>query len=258
MIQVVDRPILRSLTNDATVGVYQANYRLGIFMMLIVSMYDYAWRPFFLATAQEPDAKRIFSRILTYFVLAGTGIILVLSFFMKEIVAIRFFGRTLIHPDYWSGLPIVPVVLFGYLFLGIYNNLIAGIYIEKKTQYLPAITIAGAVVNVGVNYLLIPSMGMMGAAIATLAAYAVIAGALYVVVQRFYPVTYEWKRIGLILLAGGISFGLWSAVSPPIWEWFWKVMLLLLFVGILALSGFFNAEESRALMSMLKKRTPRL
>ena len=60
--QVIDRPILRALTDDATVGIYQANYRLGIFMMLVVSMYDYAWRPFFFATAKEPNAKQIFAR----------------------------------------------------------------------------------------------------------------------------------------------------------------------------------------------------
>ena len=50
-VQVIDRPILRSLTDDATVGIYQANYRLGIFMMLVVQMYDFAWRPFFFATS---------------------------------------------------------------------------------------------------------------------------------------------------------------------------------------------------------------
>lgn len=53
VIQVVDRPVLRFLTDDATVGVYQANYRLGIIMMLIVSMFDYAWRPFFLSHARK-------------------------------------------------------------------------------------------------------------------------------------------------------------------------------------------------------------
>ncbi|MEX0601708.1 MAG: oligosaccharide flippase family protein, partial [Bacteroidota bacterium] len=52
--QVIDRPILKALTDDATVGIYQANYRLGIFMMLVVGMFDYAWRPFFLDHAREP------------------------------------------------------------------------------------------------------------------------------------------------------------------------------------------------------------
>ncbi len=62
MVQVIDRPILLALTNESTVGIYQANYRLGIFMMLVVSMYDYAWRPFFLTHANEPDAKQLFCK----------------------------------------------------------------------------------------------------------------------------------------------------------------------------------------------------
>ena len=114
-VQVIDRPILRALTDDATVGIYQANYRLGIFMMLVVSMYDYAWRPFYFSVVKEPNAKEIFARVLTYLLLLMAGIFLVLTFFIEDIVKMSFFGRHLIHPDYWSGLNIVPVVLLGYM-----------------------------------------------------------------------------------------------------------------------------------------------
>lgn len=243
MIQVGDRLVMKRLTDDATIGIYQANYRLGIFMMLVVSMYDYAWRPFFLSNAQAPNAKQLFARILTYFVLAGTGIVLVLSLFMPDLVAIRIFNRTIIDQRYWGGLSIVPVVLLGYLFLGIYNNLIAGIYIEKKTGHLPLITAAGAVVNIAVNFALIPVMGMMGAALATLAAYLVMAGVLYLVVRRFYPVDYEWKRVGIIALAGAAVFAAYLYVPPPLPVVLWKFLLVLLFGALLGAFGFFNKEE---------------
>ena len=55
-VQVIDRPILLRLSGEAAVGVYQANYRLGIFMVLLVSMFDQAWRPFFLERADKPKA----------------------------------------------------------------------------------------------------------------------------------------------------------------------------------------------------------
>lgn len=234
MIQVVDRPILRALTDDATVGVYQANYRLGIFMMLVVSMYDYAWRPFFLLHANDPDAKALFSRILTYFVLVSSALTLVLSLFIEDLVKIRVLGHSLINSSYWSGLPIVPVVLAGYVFLGIYNNLIAGIYIKEKTQYLPAITFVGALLNVVVNFILIPRLGMMGAALATLVAYAGMALTLYIVVRKAYPVAYDWVRIGVILLCGAICYFLYlhlPAVGHPI---LLKTGLTALFVAMLA------------------------
>jgi len=104
--QVIDRPILRAMTDDATVGIYQANYRLGIFMMLVVSMYDYAWRPFFFATAREPDAKESFARILTYLLLVMSAIGLALTLFIDNIAMMSLFGRHLIGPGYWRHLPV--------------------------------------------------------------------------------------------------------------------------------------------------------
>lgn len=229
MIQVVDRPILRALTDDATVGIYQANYRLGIFMMLIVSMYDYAWRPFFLLHANDPHAKTLFARILTYFVLVGAALTLVLSLFIEDLVKIHVFGHSLINPEYWSGLPIVPVVLMAYLFLGVYNNLIAGIYIKEKTKYLPSITIVGALINVVANFFLIPHFGMMGAAIATLAAYAGMALTLYIVVRRFYPVEYEWGKIGVIFVCGVVCYVVYFQMANVMHPIFWKLGVTALF-----------------------------
>lgn len=119
MVQVIDRPILLALTDEGTVGIYQANYRLGIFMMLIVSMYDYAWRPFFLTHANEPNAKQLFARILTYFTLFSSIVVLLVSLYINDVVKFHVYhGRSIINQAYWPGLGIVPIVLLGYLFNG--------------------------------------------------------------------------------------------------------------------------------------------
>jgi O-antigen/teichoic acid export membrane protein len=247
VIQVVDRPVLRILTNDATVGIYQANYRLGILMMLIVSMFDYAWRPFFLAHANEPDAKPLFARVLTYFIAVSSFVFLAISFFISDVVQIRIFGRAIIHPDYWGGLGIVPVVLLAYIFLGVYNNLIAGVYIEKKTRTLPGITIAGAAVNVAANFLLIPVLGMMGAALATLLAYVVMACVLYASVRTYYPVPYEWDRIAKLGLIVAALFALSRWVDGGSLHHLWLGFLLVMFVVLLFVVRFFTPGELRTL-----------
>jgi O-antigen/teichoic acid export membrane protein len=244
-VQVIDRPILRAMTDDATVGIYQANYRLGIFMMLIVSMYDYAWRPFFFSMAKDPRAKEIFARALTYLVLLMSVIFLGVSFFIGDLVKVSVFGRHIISPNYWSGLTIVPVVLLGYLFFGIYINVSAGIYIEKKTHYLPAIMFLGALVNVVANYLLIPSTGMMGAAWATFFAYLAMAVAGYFVAQRVYPVRYEGGRllkIGGAVVAVMLMYAL-IPVSPGTPALIWKAGLLILFLLLMLGMKFFDAKE---------------
>ena len=172
VLQVIDRPMLKAFTNDSNVGIYQANYRLGIFMNLVTSMFDYAWKPFFLSHAKEEKAKELYARILTYFILSMAAIFLVLSFFISDIVQFKIFGRHLIHPSYWGGLGVVPVVLLAYVFGGMSIHFNAGIFIEKKTAYLLPTSILAAVSNIVANYFLIPIYGIMGAAYATLIAYA--------------------------------------------------------------------------------------
>jgi O-antigen/teichoic acid export membrane protein len=223
-----------------------------------VAMFDYAWRPFFLTNASEPGAKRLFARVLTYFVLAMAAVFLVLSFYLPDLIRIRIFGRHIIAPDYWGGVAIIPVVLLAYMFLGVYNNLMAGIYIEKKTSYLPGITIAGAVTNVVSNFLLIPLMGMMGAAIATLLSYAAMAGILYVVVQRIYPVEYEVGRLAKIAIAAAVAYVPSLVLPPEGHPLLWKAGLLGIFGVLIFLMRFFDRSELGFMQALTirKAKTP--
>jgi O-antigen/teichoic acid export membrane protein len=213
-IQVIDRPIVRALTNDATLGVYQANYRLGVLMMLVVGMFDYAWRPFFLTHAKDADAKELFAKVFTYLVSLMMLVFVGVSLFIDDLVRVHLFGRYFIHPSYWGGLSIVPVVLLAYIFTGAYVNFVVGVYLEKKTKYLPFATGAGALVNVAANYVLIPRLGIMGAAIATLLSYIVMAIGIYFPSQRLYHVRYEWGRIARLSAAALIAFLAYSVLHP--------------------------------------------
>ena len=201
LIQGIDRPILTHLTDLGTAGLYSANYKLGIFMMLFVNMFQYAWQPFFLQTAQEKDAKNIFSKVLTYFTLAASFVLVIVSLFVADIAQISIHGHTIIGREYLSGLIIVPVILLGYLFNGLYVIFTAGIYIKEKSIYVPIMMIIGASVNVGINYWLIPSWGIMGAALATLAAYFVMAVGYFFVTQNIYKINYEYSKIAKIFIS---------------------------------------------------------
>lgn len=199
-VQVIDRPIVLAMTDAKTLGIYQANYKLGIFMMLFVSMFHYAWQPFFLNNAKEQNAKELFSKILTLFLLAASIIWIVLTLFVSDFASWEIFhGKTIIGQKYLSGLYIVPAVLLGYLFHGLYVNFTAGIYIEEKTKYFPLVTGIGAIVNIVVNILLIPVMGILGAALATLFAYMAMSANLFFISQKYYEIKYEYGRIIKIL-----------------------------------------------------------
>ena len=230
LVQVIDVPILQKLTDLRTVGIYKANYKLGIFMMLFVNMFQYAWQPFFLQNAKDPSAREMFSKVLTYFTLVGSILLIILSLFISDVAKIQIAGYSLIGSEYWSGLNIIPIVLLAYLINGMYVIFSAGIYIEEKSIYVPVITGLGALVNVVVNFALIPILDIIGAALATLASYFVMAMGYYYVTQKFYKVKYELKRVGNIFLAvfitGFLYYFLYSTGYLSLLN---KMFLLILF-----------------------------
>ncbi|MFZ1730697.1 MAG: polysaccharide biosynthesis C-terminal domain-containing protein [Bacteroidota bacterium] len=259
LIEIIDKPIMQRLTNLETLAVYGANYKLGIFMMLVVTMFRYAWQPFYLQLANSDEAKRLFARVLTYFVLAGAGIVLILSLFIGDIVQIPLRGgRTLIPAEYWSGLGIVPIILFSYLWAGIGQILNAGIYIQRKTMQVFYATLLGAVINIVCNFLLIPVWGLYGGAFATFAAYFSIAVFYFLAGRRIFPINYETGRLLRIALALSVSALLWYLIPVPemLPAFVWKLILILLFSGILWFSGFFLPQEVDEIKLLLRGRPP--
>jgi O-antigen/teichoic acid export membrane protein len=249
-LQVIDRPIMRILTDDATVGIYQANYRLGIVIMLMVTTFDYAYRPFFLNTAREPDAKDLYARVATYFYSIMAFVWIAVTVFIHDIVRVPIGDNYLIHPDYWGGLAIVPVVMLAYIFTGWVTLLMPGIFIEKKTQYLPLITGVAAATNLISNIVLIPVYGIMGAALATLASYIVYAALMYWVSQKFYPITFELKRLLIVsfifILCGGTGY-YFLFLSETETGILMKLIILVSFPILLLISGFMSTDEIRIL-----------
>lgn len=254
---VIDRPILKALTDDATVGIYQANYRLGILMMLVVSMFDYAWRPFYLTHYTDSDAKALFGKVFTYFLVMLATVFVLISLFIEDIIRLSVAGVHLIHPAYWSGVSIVPWILLAYAVSGAYTHLSVGVTIEKKTHYLPFVTGAGALVNVIANYALIPSLGMMGAAYATLASYGTMVALLYGPSQRLFRIEYEWGNIVKIVLLTGAIFAVYTMAGleqGTLASYLLKVALALAFIAGVFLSGVVRWQSIGVLLARLRPR----
>ena len=267
MVQVIDRPIVQNLLGLGILGIYQANYRLGFTMMVFVSLFEYAWRPFFLRQARTDDARArlIFSRVFTYFMLIAVVGFLVLSLFLPYIVSVQLplVHHSLLPPKYLVGLDIIPVVLAAYIFQGMYTNFIAGIYIQERNKVLPFITGLGAATNVITNILLIPILGIMGAALATLFAYVAMAGALYWQAQKVYYIPYDWKRIGMLSAIVAIAYGAERGLRAGTFSLFqhhganlvMDIGILVIVAIALVLSGFFSKGEIEAFKRMLGRPT---
>jgi O-antigen/teichoic acid export membrane protein len=256
MVQVIDRPIVLAMTNADTLGLYQTGYKLGIFMMLVVSMFQYAWQPFFLNNAREKNARELFAKVMTLFVLAASLLWVVVALFIDNVAAWEFApGRSLIARQFLPGLVVVPIILLAYLFNGMYVNLQAGLYIAEKTKYFPVVTVAGAAVNVAANLLLIPRLGIAGAALATLASYMVMAAGLFFFAQKFYKVPYEFGRVfkilGAVFACGTIYYYLYfrGGMNLPV-----KALLLAGFIAALFALRIVKKDDLGKLRALLPAR----
>ena len=232
-VSVIDKPILVHLAGPTQVGIYQANFKIGVFMMLIVSMFDQAWRPFFLAHAKDPDAKDTFSRVFSFFVALAGWVLLGLILLMPAIIQSNLFGNFhLISPAYWEGLSVIPLVLTGYFFYGLYVNFMIGPVLTKKTHVLLWITLLGAIVSITTNLTLVPHMGILGAGWAVALSYMSMAIALFCFTHRVYPIAYEYKKLAalLLLITGilGINCGFHAGIRI-------KILLLTLYPVFMAL-----------------------
>lgn len=254
LVQVIDAPILEKLTDVDTVGIYKANYKLGIFMMLFVNMFQYAWQPFFLTNAKEENAKELFSKVLTYFTVIGSLMLVLLSLFISDIVKINFFGFSIIGSKFWGGLYIVPVILLAYLFNGLYVVFSAGIYIEEKSIYAPVVAGLGAVTNIVANYILIPQLNIMGAALATLLSYIIMASGYYIVTQKFYKINYDYFKLAKITIAvtfvGTVYYLLMYGGFLLI---YYKIILAIIFIAYIFMQVFEKSEMNFIKTKLLRR-----
>ena len=231
LVNVIDKPLLSHLTSLSDVGVYQANFKIGIFMMLIVSMFDQAWRPFFIQESKEQNAKQTFAEIFTWsFALLG-WVFLGLSLLMPLIIQTNIFGLNLINRAYWGGLKIIPLVVGGYFFYGCYINFMVAPVLTKKTTVLMKITLLGAAISILVNIFLVPQIGIIGAGWAIFTSYGVMAFALFIFGQKNYKINYEYKKILLIalLIIAGYSCGTYFDNFEMVKNYIYKIILLCLY-----------------------------
>lgn len=257
VLQVADKPILKYLANSETLGIYSVNYKLGIPMMFLVTMFEYAWKPFYLSHYEEEGAKALFSRVLTYFTLLSSVIFLVLTTFLPEIVNLPFIGGKFINPRYWEGLGIVPIILAGYYFNGVFTNFAAGLYIHKKTGFLPIAVGVGAIINIGMNFVLIPIYGYWAAAWATFAAYLVNSVVIYFYAIKIYPLPYEWKRIFIIIIPTVILFFVTVFISDNISPNLLlaaKIAIIIIFFLVLWQLKFFTPSELQGIKKLFGRK----
>lgn len=218
-------PILYSGGREAgmqQLGIYGANAKIAVIMLLFIQTFRYAADPFFFSEAKNKDAKQTYATVMHWFVIFGSLIFLGAMFFID---IIQYF----IGNDYRQGIVVVPILLMGNLMLGIYYNLSFWYKLTNKTMYGAWFSIIGAIVAIALNFILVPKFGMLGSAWSVFIAYLIPAILSFIIGRKHYPIPYkvismiaypiivvalyvlsfqlEWNLLGRIIIFILFSFG---------------------------------------------------
>ena len=189
--ETFDRFLLPYLLPDKTnamtqLGIYGACYKLSIIMTLFIQTFNYAAEPFFFNHSTKENPQIVYAQVMNYFVIICSFIFLAVMLYIDIV-------KHFIGPDFRSGLGIVPILLMANLCLGVYYNLAIWYKLTSKTTLGAWVAVFGAVVTLIFNFWLIPILGYMGSAWATLICYASMMVLSYFVGQKHYPVPYNLR-----------------------------------------------------------------
>lgn len=180
-----------SIQEKEDLGIFGANYKLAVLITIFIQIFKLAAEPFFFNQSKNDDAQRVYARVMKFFVIACSFMFLVIALFLdfwKYLIASKF-------KAYADGIHIVPILAMGSVFLGIYYNLTVWYKLTNRNMTGAYITIAGAVITVVLNIVLIPDFGYTGSAWATFICYAFMMVTSYVLGQKYYPVPYPKKKL---------------------------------------------------------------
>jgi O-antigen/teichoic acid export membrane protein len=181
------------------VGLYSMAYSVGMVMSVVTATMMMAWSPvFFRRASQGANAVRT---------LGDAGGVLIGGLVLIAAIGAVFGPLAvdlLLDARYAPAAPAVSLVIAGYLFHGMFSLFQLSVMQSGRTKYLAPVTAIAAVLSLGANLVLVPRLGFMGSAWATVAAYAVEAGLVYFLARRLFPVPYPVGRVGLWLLGFGV------------------------------------------------------
>jgi O-antigen/teichoic acid export membrane protein len=241
-LQFIDRILLARLSGLAAAGLYSLAVKFGQSVTVVVRGFQLAWPPLAYSVEDDDEARSVYALVVTWFVAVCAFVVVGMWLESRQI------ARFLATPEFFDSFKAVGLVSTGIAMYALYLVLVVILGRTGRTEFNFPATGAGTLVNIGLNLLLLPSMGIVGAGVSLVASYAVILVLMYVFTQRLFKVPYEWLRLGqavglaaLLVLAGELllptsGFGGLAGRTA-----LWLAYPLLLWV-----TGFLNEEEREA------------
>jgi O-antigen/teichoic acid export membrane protein len=267
IVHACDRVFLKHYGALDLTGIYSVGYRMGSSInAFVTSPFIQVWLPRRFAIHRLPHAKPTYARVLTYYFAIVTLFGVWMSIVSRD--ALLIIGQ----PSYYEAAGIIPIVVLAYTIFGLDYHFEIGIMLAKKTKYVAYVTVGSAVLNILLNFLLIPRFKMIGAAYATVACFAARVACTRWISNRLYPLHFEYGRLARIAVVAVVVFIVgWMIPYPSIFQSYLadysghaadlrilgviffgiRSVLMLLFPVILHFSGFWLPEEKQYAGEML-------
>ena len=201
---VVDRIFFRFFSpvgqsSADLLGIFNANVKLAVFMILFVQMFRFAAEPFFFKQANSSNQKKIYVDVMNYFVIFCVFIFLVVALYLDIF-------KLFIGSDYRVGIGVVPIMLVANIFLGINFNLSIWYKVSGQTKFAINITLSGLLLTVVVNAVFMPHFGYYAAACGHLFSYLAMIIVSWMLCKKYYPIPYNWRKICIYITFGVLLF----------------------------------------------------
>lgn len=199
--KIAIKQILGGDYGDQEVGIYGAVCKLAIFLSIFIQGFRLGAEPFFFSHAKSKNSGETYATIMNYFVIV---VCFIFAGIVANIEILKYFipgGSASQRELYWSGLHIVPVLILGYVCLGIYMNLSIWYKLSDQTRFGLYISGVGALITIVLNFILIPKYSYVASAWISLTAYATMMILSYILGQRNYPIPYNLKKNFCYLLS---------------------------------------------------------
>jgi O-antigen/teichoic acid export membrane protein len=244
ILELSDRYILLYLTNIETVGLYNAGYKLGMLMMLVVMGFNMAWQPYFLK--KEKNEREYVANVTTY-VLSVLGFLWILILIWTDaLVKLQFGEFTFFGGQYWASTQIVSIIALAYIFHALFLLQLPGVYLLERSGLIAWIRGLGAVSNIILNLLFIPEYGIVGAACATCISFILMAVFIFMVNRKLFAIKYEWKKILLITI---VAISIWISVHQFPLDNVGKIGFTILYPLIMFSTGILRFNKLKTLLN---------
>ena len=235
LVDVIDRFIIDHFLGKSEVGIYSFSYRIALVMNIFVMSLRSAWTPYSIRLYNEGNYSIEFGKSFTKIIAVSLLIFLVVSIFIDDLFKFSLPGFHLFDIRYAGGIEIIPVILVSYFFSAIITYYSVYPYVSGKSIHFLVSDSIALVINIALNFILIPIYGIMGAAAATLLSYLTSAGYLVIISESKIKVTYEPIKIVLI----SISMAIFYMVSKLLNVFLIDIILFMIaFFIVYRLTGF--------------------